>query len=268
MNEDPQSKCLARLMQTGIWTLDSSTTVNVYRLLDVDGSGPLKFQFSANSAGGGHSLNFFDCVRQDFASCRPESIRVVILVPLISAFFNSVAAGEKEELINDVTETEAVRMDVLLHTFTKRPALPQLLHVHSSFIAVDVVVISIPRSVALTELIVGSDLVYSVAFSLATFNAIALLTASCTLIPLMFQKWRANFVKAHIVHKTVSNDLYSKEMQDFQEDNLKVNGRLNKILELKWPELPFFFCVRGSDIDSKFVQIESLIYDNELSNKL
>ncbi|KRY45102.1 hypothetical protein T03_12679 [Trichinella britovi] len=52
----------------------------------------------------------------------PLSIRAVILVPLIlastMAFFNSVAVGE-EELINDVTETEAVRLDAVLHTFAK-----------------------------------------------------------------------------------------------------------------------------------------------------
>ncbi|KRX79167.1 hypothetical protein T02_5160 [Trichinella nativa] len=71
----------------------SSTTVNIYRLLDVDGSGPLKlilirskgavalisfpesplknrgFPFSANSARGGHPLDFFHCVWQIFASC-------------------------------------------------------------------------------------------------------------------------------------------------------------------------------------------------------
>ncbi|KRX51912.1 hypothetical protein T09_9571 [Trichinella sp. T9] len=49
-------------------------------------------------------------------------VRAVILVPLIvastMAFFNSVAVGE-EELINDVTETEAVRLDAVLHTFAK-----------------------------------------------------------------------------------------------------------------------------------------------------
>ncbi|KRY42686.1 hypothetical protein T01_8087 [Trichinella spiralis] len=53
----------------------------------------------------------------------PVSIRAVMLVPLIvastMAFFNSVAVDEEEELINDVTETEAVRLEALLHTFAK-----------------------------------------------------------------------------------------------------------------------------------------------------
>ncbi|OUC45123.1 hypothetical protein D917_08645 [Trichinella nativa] len=53
----------------------------------------------------------------------PVSIRAVILVSLIlastMAFFNSVAVDEEEELINDVTETETVRLEALLHTFAK-----------------------------------------------------------------------------------------------------------------------------------------------------
>ncbi|KRZ72505.1 hypothetical protein T10_5476 [Trichinella papuae] len=53
----------------------------------------------------------------------PVSIRAEMLVPLIlastMAFFNSVAVGEEEEQINDVTEAEAVRLDALLHTFAK-----------------------------------------------------------------------------------------------------------------------------------------------------
>ncbi|KRY22865.1 hypothetical protein T12_4354 [Trichinella patagoniensis] len=53
----------------------------------------------------------------------PVSIRAVMLVPLIlastMAFFNSVAVDEEEEPTNDVTETNAVRLEALLHTFAK-----------------------------------------------------------------------------------------------------------------------------------------------------
>ncbi|KRY33203.1 hypothetical protein T01_15019 [Trichinella spiralis] len=53
----------------------------------------------------------------------PMSIRAVMLISLILAstmtFFNSVAVDEEEELINDVTETETVRLEALLHTFAK-----------------------------------------------------------------------------------------------------------------------------------------------------
>ncbi|KRY45847.1 hypothetical protein T03_283 [Trichinella britovi] len=59
-----------------------------------------------------------------------------------------------------------------------------------------------------------------------------------------------------------------KKTQDFQQVDSRIHGQLNKILELKKPELPFLFGVWGSGIDSKFVQGESLIHDNELSNKL
>ncbi|KRY16094.1 hypothetical protein T12_1980 [Trichinella patagoniensis] len=53
----------------------------------------------------------------------PVSIRAVMLVSLILAstvaFFNSVAVDEEEKFINDVTETETVRLETLLHTFAK-----------------------------------------------------------------------------------------------------------------------------------------------------
>ncbi|KRY16838.1 hypothetical protein T12_11785 [Trichinella patagoniensis] len=53
----------------------------------------------------------------------PVSIRAVMLVPLIlastMAFSNSVAVDEEEEPTNDVTETNAVRLEALLHTFAK-----------------------------------------------------------------------------------------------------------------------------------------------------
>ncbi|KRX17316.1 hypothetical protein T07_3548 [Trichinella nelsoni] len=53
----------------------------------------------------------------------PVSIRAVMLVPLIlastMAISNSVAVDEEKELINDVTETETVRLEALLHTFAK-----------------------------------------------------------------------------------------------------------------------------------------------------
>ncbi|XP_003376304.1 hypothetical protein Tsp_00537 [Trichinella spiralis] len=63
----------------------------------------------------------------------PMSLRAVMLVPLIvastMAFLNSVAVDKVEELINDVTETEAVRLEALLYTSAKLPTFPQLLHV-------------------------------------------------------------------------------------------------------------------------------------------
>ncbi|KRX35169.1 hypothetical protein T05_11427 [Trichinella murrelli] len=53
----------------------------------------------------------------------PVSIRAVMLVPLIlastMAFFNSLAVDEEEEPTNDVTETKAVRLETLMHTFAK-----------------------------------------------------------------------------------------------------------------------------------------------------
>ncbi|OUC41115.1 hypothetical protein D917_00482 [Trichinella nativa] len=53
----------------------------------------------------------------------PVSIRAVMLVPLIlastMAFLNSLAVDKVEKLINDVTETEAVRLEALLYTSAK-----------------------------------------------------------------------------------------------------------------------------------------------------
>ncbi|XP_003370791.1 hypothetical protein Tsp_16047, partial [Trichinella spiralis] len=62
----------------------------------------------------------------------PMSLRAVMLVPLIvastMAFLNSVAVDKVEELINDVTETEAVRLEAVQYTSAKLPTFPQLLH--------------------------------------------------------------------------------------------------------------------------------------------
>ncbi|KRX51756.1 hypothetical protein T09_14429 [Trichinella sp. T9] len=84
----------------------------------IDGTEETFVERFANREGAGILANAGPQMVKGAFGPQKETVRFECSCTSTMAFFNSVAVGE-EELINDVTETEAVRLDAVLHTFAK-----------------------------------------------------------------------------------------------------------------------------------------------------